>query len=87
MPPKPFVNEISSPSTYTDTVVCTYYVMLYRFSDNCIQPVDGQIRNGRNTQLIRYVLLQYSCVMTAMPVRNCSFMFKHLKYSTTVRPT
>jgi len=33
--PKPVVNEISSPTTYTDT-------------DDCIviQPDDGQIRNG-----------------------------------------
>ena len=43
--PIPFVNEISSPPTYTDT---DDYILLYSFSDNCIQPDDGQIRNGRN---------------------------------------
>ena len=45
MPLKPAVNEISSPTAYTDT---DNYFVLYSFSDNCIQPDDGQIRNGRN---------------------------------------
>jgi len=47
-PPLPAVNEISYPTAYTDTddYVVLHYVN--SFSDNCIQPDDGQIRNGRN---------------------------------------
>ena len=42
-PSNSFVNQISSPSTYTNTDCytdrTTYCVV---FSDNCIQPDDGQ---------------------------------------------
>ena len=48
-PPKPVVNEISFPATYTDTddYIVLYYI-IYDFSDNFIQPDDGQIIKGRN---------------------------------------
>ena len=44
MPSNYFVNEISSPSTYTYTDDCTvsYYILYSFFSDNHIQPDDGQ---------------------------------------------
>ena len=45
-PPHFFVNEISSPFTYTDTD--DYIILLHGSSDNCIQPDDGLIRKGRN---------------------------------------
>ena len=39
-----FVNEISSPSPYTNTdgYTLSYYIYCVVFSDNCIQPDDGQ---------------------------------------------
>jgi len=30
-------------------MIVLYYIILYSFSDNRIQPDDGQIRNGRYT--------------------------------------
>jgi len=29
-------------------MIIVYYIILYNFSDSCVQPDDGQIRNGRN---------------------------------------
>ena len=29
-------------------MIILYYIILYSFSDNCIQPDDGQTKNGRN---------------------------------------
>ena len=41
----------SRPPLLTMTLmIILYYIILYSFSDNCIQPDDGQIRNGRNMQ-------------------------------------
>jgi len=55
LPPKSAVNEISSPTAHTDTddYIVLHYII--NFSDNCFQPDDGQIGNGRNMYLIRYV--------------------------------
>ena len=41
-------DEISSPSTCTDTDDCIVLYYVISFSDNCIQPDDDQIRNGPN---------------------------------------
>ena len=47
-PPKPFVNEISSPSIALTLMIVSYCIMLYSFSGNFIQPDNGQIIKGRN---------------------------------------
>ena len=40
--------EVSRPLLLTLSLMIIHYIALYGSSDNCIQPDDGLITNGRN---------------------------------------
>jgi hypothetical protein len=49
MPPKTCCKRDLVPPLFTLTLkIILYHIVLYGFSDNCIQPDDGRIKNGRN---------------------------------------
>jgi len=72
-------------------MIILYYIILYSFSDNCIQPDDGQIRNGRNIQLIRYVKIANIVVIWVLCLRiivtSCSISIYHTKCTSLSVPS
>jgi len=73
MPPKPFVNEIPSLSTYTDTddcIVLCYIVSLIIISNLMMAKSEA----AEICSWYSMYNCKYSYVLTAMPVYNCYFI-------------